>query len=136
MKRLTRKIKGADNYCEFELKDQPYKSFLDIKRNSDLEWLDVCDLTLAIDKLGQLEDLEKELGIDSITLFKAINSKSIFTKYDGKIVEHIEDNYNERDWYMQDKIVYFYWEDGSHVCFEFKDYDKNWSLNRWKLENE
>ena len=52
-------------------------------------------------KMERIQDLEEELGIDLITLFKAINSKSIFTKYDGKISEHIEDNYNERDWYMR-----------------------------------
>ena len=88
------------------------------------------------EKLQQLENIEEKLGIDLITLFKAINSKSIFTKYDGKISEHIEDNYNERDWYMQDEIVYFYWEDGSHLCFEFKDYGKTFALTKEELENE
>ena len=97
---------------------------------------EVKERALIYEKLQQLENIEEELGIDLITLFKAINSKSIFTKYDGKISEHIEDNYNERDWYMQDEIVYFYWEDGSHLCFEFKDYGKTWSLDWSELENE
>ena len=96
---------------------------------------EVKERALIYEKLQQLENIEEKLDIDLITLFKAINSKSIFTKYDGKISEHIEDNYNERDWYMQDEIVYFYWEDGSHLCFEFKDYGKTWALNKEELEN-
>ena len=99
-----------------------------------------CDdeqyLGKVYNKLGRLEDLEEELGIDLITLFKAINSKSIFTKYDGKISEHIEDNYNERDWYMQDEIVYFYWENGSHCCLELSNYGKTWALTKEELEND
>lgn len=130
MKRLTRKIKGANNYCEFELKDQPYKSFLDIKRNSDLEWLDVCDLTLAIDKLGQLEDIEKELGIDLITLFKAIsNEKGIWKKVYGT-----KDFVNTRamltcefgKWRIYDK----------EWIYELKDYGKTWWLEKPKEELE
>lgn len=96
---------------------------------------EVKERALIYEKLQQLENIEEKLDIALITLFKAINSKSIFTKYDGKISEHIEDNYNERDWYMQDEIVYFYWEDGSHLCFEFKDYGKTWALNKEELEN-
>ena len=39
-------------------------------------------------KLGQLEDIEDELGIDLITLFKALNDQ-IYIKenYDGTIVD-------------------------------------------------
>ena len=46
---------------------------------------------LAIDKLGQLEDIEEELGIDLITLFKAFKEGKIFIKlgepYYGETVE-------------------------------------------------
>ena len=44
-----------------------------------------------IDKLGQLEDIEKELGIDLITLFKALKN-GIYCKIENKI-EHISAPY-------------------------------------------
>lgn len=129
MKRLTRKIKGANNYCEFELKDQPYKSFLDIEKNSDLEWLDVCNLTLAIDKLGQLEDIEKELGIDLITLFKALNS--CWFKYNFEIIGDIRPSlrFINGEWCLISNI--------ERIAFPYplRLYGKIWSLDRSELEN-
>ena len=84
-------------------------------------------------KLGELEDIEEELGIDLPTLFKAINSKSIWIK-SYKIVEHIEDEYNERVWRLQDGHLYTYWEDGSHCCLEISNYGKTWSLRKEDLK--
>ena len=139
MKRLTRKIKGANNYCEFELKDQPYKSFLDIKRNSDLEWLDVCDLTLAIDKLGQLEDIEKELGIDLITLFKALKQDYIYFKYylswnkEFKIKKECISGFK-----YADNNTFVFWTDdyyGKEHMVYLRDYGKAWALREEDLDD-
>lgn len=130
--RLTRKIKGANNYCEFELKDQPYKSFLDIKRNSDLEWLDVCDLTLAIDKLGQLEDIEKELGIDLITLGKALIN-GVYCKGIPWILRgiciHTKDDIGVG--FVDDRELF----NEIPVLHLWSYYGKTWALTKEELEN-
>jgi len=78
----------------------------------------------ALKKLGQLEDIEEELGIDLITLFKALK-KGFYSK-DGEYhhfsnlffdSEEIYDGYNNVDYY-------------------FKDYGKTWALTKEELENE
>lgn len=74
MNRLTTKIKGSNNYCEFELKNAKYKNLFELSSNREIENYVNTDLTIAIDKLGQLEDIEKEIGIDLITLFKALKN--------------------------------------------------------------
>ena len=86
----------------------------------------------AVDKLGQLEDIEEELGIDLITLFKAIsNEKGIWKKVYGT-----KDFVNTRamltcefgKWRIYDK----------EWIYELKDYGKTWWLEKPKdeLENE
>ena len=72
MNRQTRKIKGANNYCGYEIKEAPYKEIFDLKSNKEIEDYVNCDLTLAIDKLGQLEDLEEQLGCPLEVVGKAI----------------------------------------------------------------
>ena len=87
------------------------------------------------EKLQQLENIEEQLGIDLITLFRAIKSKIIWVKI-NKIEYHFEDEYNERNWALQDGLLYMYWEDGSHCCLELSNYGKTWALNKEKLEND
>jgi len=57
-KRFTKKIQGT-MYCAYELKKSPYKKLFDLKNNAEIEDRVDCELTLAIDKLGELEDLEE-----------------------------------------------------------------------------
>lgn len=86
-------------------------------------------------KMERIQDLEEELGIDLITLFRAIKSKIIWVKI-NEIEYHFEDEYNERNWDLQNGFLYMYWEDGSHCCLELSNYGKTWSLDRSELENE
>ncbi|MCR4661674.1 MAG: hypothetical protein K5765_06740 [Clostridia bacterium] len=48
---------------------------------------DMKDYRKACQKLGQLEDIEDELGIDLITLFKALKN-GIWIRTDDRIVFH------------------------------------------------
>lgn len=113
----------------------------------DLE--QVCDKEqIVLTKLGQLEDIEEELGIDLTTLFKALN-KGFYIKYNNKIV-HIppDKNITVNFWYniinvsippkffidckkgtdyISEEIDEEYW---------FKDYGKTWALTKEELENE
>ena len=58
MNRLTRKIKG-------------YYS-VDLRTCLPMEYEQIENSNACVDKLGKLEDIEEELGIDLITLFKAL----------------------------------------------------------------
>ena len=66
-------------------------------------------------KLGQLEDIEDELGIDLIILFKALD-KGIYCKDSG---------------YTKNERLYHY---GADKFYDFKDYGKTWALTKEELE--
>ena len=102
----------------------------------------------SIHKLGQLEDVEEELEIDLITLYKALN-KGFYIKYNDKIVhifpdKHITINFwyktinvfippkffidcKKGTDYLSEEIDEEYW---------FKDYGKTWALTKEDLEND
>lgn len=67
--RLTRNIRKKQDYCEFELKKCRYQDIYGFEKYSELEENVDCDLTLAIDKLGQLEDDEEELKLNDLHEF-------------------------------------------------------------------
>ena len=84
-----------------------------------------------VHKLGVLEDLEEEIGIDLITLFKALKQKFVFHKENVKIELlgiHIKSG---------ELCLYGFVEDTTHgVYLSFKEYGKTWVLTREELENE
>lgn len=80
-------------------------------------------------KLGQLEDIEDELGIDLITLFKAL--KGIYVKpnniYVGSPYLCFSENEN-RELEFQFKVV--------DTWYKVKDYGKTWALDKKELTKE
>ena len=96
------------------------------------EWADNEE---ALDKLGKLEDIEEELGIDLITLFKAL--KNGFWSIDKN--KHIykmkrtKGNGGAMMFYVSiDCIIK---EDAyDEEYFLLKDYGKTWALTRKELE--
>lgn len=100
-----------------------------------------------LNKLGELEDIEEELGIDLITLFKIIKQKYVYTNSFNRRVEEfvftkiegIEKDHLGRTYL---RIVFQeveYDENGNEkygICWipNLKDYGKTWSLNREELE--
>lgn len=81
------------------------------------------------DKLGKLEDIEEELGIDLITLFKALK--------DGIYVVEDNDNYIVKDSIKSIEN----WADGwgistnmEYLELSFSDYGKTWALDKKELE--
>lgn len=128
MNRLTRKIKG-------------YYS-VDLRTCLPMEYEQIENSNACVDKLGKLEDIEEELGIDLITLFKALRN-GIWT--------------NQEQWYgdeKQGKIRFFQvrllLEENAVGCIHnsmwkgkevirtlyFKDYGKTWALTKEELEDE
>lgn len=81
-----------------------------------------------LDKLEQLEDIEKELGVSLIILFKALKNGA-WTKFDNEI-----DKCDECEYEMLDGFIYFYWNNGKHLVFYLSDYGKCWALTKEELE--
>lgn len=84
---------------------------------------------MIFNKLGKLEDIEEELGIDLITLFKALKD-GVFINEDGSVykdyIKSIE-----------------YWLDGwgfisndDYIDVLFKDYGISWALTEKELKND
>lgn len=130
MNRLTTKIKGANNYCEFELKNAKYKDLFELSSNREIENYVNTDLTLAIDKLGQLEDIEVENGIDLIILFKSL--EGIWVKSTNGDVYYVGSPYlcfsenEKRKLELQFRV--------GDTRYKIKDYGKTWALTKGELE--
>ncbi len=136
MNRLTKKIKGSNNYCKFELKNAKYKDLFELSSNREIENYVNTDLTIAIDKLGQLEDIEEELGIDLLTLLKvweAVITRDYFwVKYNNELAK--TDDIEIGDYKNGLLFIYFYWSNGKHLVLHLKDYGKTYALTKRELE--
>lgn len=93
---------------------------------------------MAINKLGQLEDIEEELGIDLITLFKALNygiwcwndkgHEEYFFEKPLALTKFVTENkYDEKETETYRLVGVDY--------YELKDYGKTWALTKEELEN-
>ena len=95
----------------------------------------VCDEEAC--KLGQLEDIEEELGIDLITLFKAMK-QGIYYKEEvwGKMFSGFSSIIYLS---LKDKCLMEECDDGSihdsiyYHNYYFKDYGKTWALTKEEL---
>lgn len=89
----------------------------------------------AVDKLGELEDIEEELGIDLITLFTA-KKEGIYYKtinhniyYISKNCLCLEFNYEWELWVENHSIL-------EGLLIHLKDYKKTWALCMEDLKSE
>jgi len=99
------------------------------------------DIVRMINKLTLLEDLEEELGIDLITLYKAKIADTIYTKWNDKIIElngitELEKYSIDDDGRSCRKYWAFMYYDtfNENYCL-LKDYGKTWALTKEELEN-
>ena len=83
----------------------------------------------TIDKLGKLEDIEEEIGIDFITLFKAVMNGFWYKNQYGY---HQVDEYEYVIDLESSRLIKLYEEDGR--TFYFEDYGKDWALTKKELE--
>ena len=96
-------------------------------------YIDLGAYENCVQKLGQLEDIEEELGIDLITLFKALNNGV----YD-LLGNHwnVRLNKEEGKWYLYTMLIKY-----SHTQVEeiykdrlsFSTYGKTWALTKEEL---
>ena len=105
------------------------------------------DKITILNKLGKLEDIEEELGIDLITLFKALRENGIWVRWNNQIV-NIEPDYLRveidcsKPLIGSIKIQELYFEDLDWVMdttgkeWFMCEYGKTWALTKEELENE
>ena len=134
MSRFTKKSNSILKEIEYQLIDEKEN----LSANEGIKKIQV----LGTNKLGKLEDIEEELGIDLITLFKALRN-GIWTNQ--------EQCYGDE---KQGKIRFFQvrllLEENAVGCIHnsmwkgeevirtlyFKDYGKTWALTKEELEND
>ena len=86
-------------------------------------------------KLELLEDIEEELGIDLITLFKAVKNDFYF-KYEDKIISSNDYSFLTRANIRGDWVLDIISDNLSLLLIKLKDYGKTWALTKEELENE
>ena len=130
MNRLTRKIKG-------------YYS-VDLRTCLPMEYEQIENSNACVDKLGKLEDIEEELGIDLITLFKALKDGiNVYYEDIGKYKFHNNlrlEYHKTLGW----GLVYIYGcscRDDMPMkldkeFYELKGYQKTWFLKEDSCEEE
>lgn len=117
MKRLTEK-----DYCGYDIKDR--QNFNGYDDEKDCQKIFSC-----LQKLGKHEDIEEKLGIDLITLFKALKQGYIETRVCK--LTNIVLAYDE---YIKKWCFYEIDEGGYGKCWLLKDYGKTWALTKEELE--
>ena len=101
----------------------------------------VEDMNKALNKLSQLEDLEEELGIDLITLFKSLKGEiySLHPKTQKICLIIFRDFYFfGNQWIIECHSMEWNAEENrcdSWDCF-LKDYGKTWALDKNDLVND
>ena len=120
--RLTEKIFVNNKFSHYGTKalEQP--------ENYDRNSLIKLDNTAEIvDKLGQLEDIEEELGIDLITLFKALKNGVWFKDKNSEV----RYSFNITNYVGEKRI-----QIGDETFRRFQDYGKTWALTKEELSND
>ena len=89
------------------------------------------------DKLGQLEDIEEELGIDLITLFKAVKYGVYYFTNGTQLTRdyvYLTDNYTSVG--IREKLSYSFLTAFGRQILLFNEYGKTWALTKEELEND
>ncbi len=92
----------------------------------------------AIDKLGQLEDIEERLGIKLSTLIKAVDD-GIYSKEYNEMRKVDLIRLELVPGYPVTKYEYTFeglclYDDDLEECYEFKDYGKTWALTKKEIK--
>ena len=87
---------------------------------------------LLNNKLGQLEDIEDELGISLITLFKAFKN-GCYGIQNGKVYKMNIVRLDNQD---KENIILFRNKTYGGECYLLKDYGKTWALTKEELQEK
>lgn len=108
------------------------------RRNGLYYDIEECVVSNCSQKLGRYEDIEEELGIDFITLFKALKNgfysidknKHIYT------MKPTKGNGGSINFYTCLECIIAEDTFGDQYIFSLKDYGKTWALTKEELEEE
>jgi len=92
----------------------------------------VNDMNKAMDKLSKLEDIEEEIGIDLITLFKALDN-GVFEK------DLIDNVFHTKIRGIEKNGLCAIWKGDIPECdytLKYKDYGKTWALSEELLKED
>ena len=95
-------------------------------------------IKLDLERLEKLEEIEEELGIDLLTLFKALRQDYIYYKhhYGWDDRYKINKEYIQGLKYVDDNTPVFWTDDyGEEHMVYIKEYGKTWALTREELKN-
>lgn len=81
----------------------------------------------ALNKLGQLEDIEDELGVDLVTLFTALKDGGVYVK--NELTEDTEIKMRSFQICGDDNGITIW----SQIKLNAKDYGKTWALTKEEL---
>lgn len=88
----------------------------------------------AIDKLGKLEDIEEEIGIEFITLFKALKNGVYYFASDGQLIhDHVSLVNNYIGVGTPDKLSFSFLTYSTRQILLFENYGKTWALTKEEL---
>lgn len=90
-----------------------------------------CVVSNCSQKLGQLEDIEEELGIDLTILFSALKNGIWYFDIDEQLIHDyvwLEDNYVWSG--KRDKLSFSIRTAYEEALLYFEDYGKTWSLDK------
>ena len=127
MERLTRKFTQEDYDKERIQLDEIGLTNVEISEKVGEDYLlneDVMGTNAPMHKLGKLEDMEEELGIDLIKLLRAT---VVYTKWHDYGM----------DFYIStsDNSIYVSEDDCCDTQYLFSEYGKTWAFTREELEN-
>lgn len=129
MNRLTKKSNSVLEAIEYQLIDE--KENLDA--NEGIKKIPV----LATNKLGKLEDIEEELGIDlikAVELCKQVNSKKVVYTKERWGIDTIK-ILDELDIELFSHRLYKNFG-GVYVSLDLYEYGKTWALTKEELEDD
>ena len=128
MERLTR-----DNDTQYDLIGNYNSNIEEFTNNHKLR-------NSVLNKLGQLEDIEEELGVDLITLFKALKQGYIYEKLEDEITKRDVDMLDFQEGIRGVCLDKSYGIDNYKQCYQtlkyINGYGKSWALTREELEVE
>ena len=104
----------------------------------ELDYDEDLTLTFALNKLAYLEDIEEELGVDLITLFKALKQGYIYEKIGDEIIKSDVDMLDFQDGIKGVCLDKSYGIDNYKQCYQtlkyINGYGKSWALTKEELE--
>lgn len=120
MSRLTKYLPNIGSMIPYRLKDEELSTKLD-----------------SIHKLGMLEDIEEELGIELTVLFSALKNGVYYFDEQGQLIHDyvwLVSNYVAVG--VPDKLSFSFKTCCREEILLFEDYGKTWSVNKKVLIKE